>query len=406
MLLYQTYQALDDAKRPLLYFAEMAGDLLDKPVMEWRDASWIRKLAASSEIVRRAGLTHKRPPFGFDSVMVGNQEVAVTEEATYSTPFGTLLHFKKDTSVSQPPVLVVAPMSGHFATLLRDTVRVLLLEHDVYITDWHNARDISLGDGRFDLDDSVDHLIQFINAIGPGCHVVAICQPSVPALAAVAIMAEDDHPAQPSSMTLMAGPIDTRINPTKVNEFATSHSIEWFYASMINVVPWRYRGAMRQVYPGFLQLTAFMGMNLERHVKAFSDLYENIVKGEPEKAEATRKFYEEYFAVMDLPAEFFIQTIRAVFKEHHLPRGILKFRDRIVDPKAIRKTFLLTVEGERDDICAAGQTLAAQDLCSSLRSYKKQHYMQIGVGHYGVFSGRRWATQTYPVVRDVIHVSQ
>jgi poly(3-hydroxybutyrate) depolymerase len=297
-------------------------------------------------------------------------------------------------------------MSGHFSTLMRDTVKTMLPDHDVYITDWHNARDVPLGAGRFDLDDFVDHLITFMAAIGPGCHVIAICQPSVPTLAAAAIMAEDDHPAQPRSMTLMAGPIDTRINPTKVNEFATSRPIEWFYASMIGVVPWRFGGAMRQVYPGFVQLLAFMGMNIQRHLKAFSDLYDNIVKGEHEKAEATRKFYDEYFAVMDLPAEFFIQTIREVFQEHVLPRGAMKFRGRPVNPGAIKRTFLLTVEGEKDDICAVGQTLAAQDLCSGIRPYMKKHYMQAGVGHYGVFSGRRWVAQTYPIVRDVIHVSQ
>ncbi len=297
-------------------------------------------------------------------------------------------------------------MSGHFATLLRDTVRTLLPEHDVYITDWHNARDIPLGSGRFALDDFIDHLIDFIAAIGPRCHVIAICQPSVPALAAAAIMAEDDHPAQPRSLTLMAGPIDTRINPTKVNDFATTHPLDWFRGTMIGIVPLRYGGALRAVYPGFVQLLAFMGLNIERHAKAFQELYDNLVKGEYAKADATRKFYDEYFAVMDLPAEFFLETIRTVFQEHHLPRSIMRWRGRRVDPGAIRRTFLLTIEGERDDICAVGQTLAAQELCRGLRPYRKQHHIQVGVGHYGVFSGKRWASQTYPIVRDVIHVSQ
>ena len=405
-MIYQTYQAFDDAKQPLLYAAKLASDLFGNPAESQAEMSWVRKLAAASEIIRRCGLTHRRPPFGIDSVTVGNREVPVTEEAVKKTPFGTLLHFKKADAIDQPPVLLVSPMSGHFATLLRDTVRTLLSDHDVYITDWHNARDIPLGSGCFALDDFIAHLIDFMAVIGPRCHVVAICQPSVPVLAAAAIMAEDDHPAQPRSMTLMAGPIDTRINPTKVNEFATSHPIEWFRATMIGVVPWRYGGAMRPVYPGFVQLLAFMGLNIDRHLKAFHDLYENLVNGEYEKADATRKFYDEYFAVMDLPAEFFLETIQTVFQEHHLPRGIMKFRGRKVDPGAIRKTFLLTVEGERDDICAVGQTLAAQELCRGLRPYRKQHYVQIGVGHYGVFSGRRWVTQTYPIVRDVIHVSQ
>jgi polyhydroxyalkanoate depolymerase len=405
-MIYQTYQALADTKKPLQVLAELAADVLQEPATGLADDPWLRKLAAASEIIKRCELTHRRPAFGIESVLLGNREVAVTEEAVRKTPFGTLLHFKKDTSTEQPPVLVVSPMSGHFATLLRDTVRTMLPDHDVYITDWHNARDIPLGFGRFDLDDFVDHLIGFMEAIGSRCHVIAICQPSVPALAAAAIMAEDDNPAQPRSMTLMAGPIDTRINPTKVNEFATSRPIEWFYTSMIGYVPFRYGGAMRAVYPGFVQLLAFMGMNIERHVKAFNDLYDNLVKGDLAKAEATRKFYEEYFAVMDLPAEFFLQTIEAVFQQHLLPRGKMRWRGRPVDPAAIKHTFLLTIEGEKDDICAVGQTLAAQDLCSGLRPYMKQHYMQAGVGHYGVFSGRRWAAQTYPVVRDMIHVSQ
>ena len=405
-MIYQTYQALADSKMPLQMLAEMAVGLAQEPATGLGEDPWLRKLAAAGEIIKRCGLTHRRPPFGIESVIIGNRELAVTEEAVTKTAFCTLLHFKKDTATKQPPVLIVSPMSGHFATLLRDTVRTMLPEHDVYITDWHNARDVPLGYGRFDLDNFVDHLIKFITAIGAGCHVIAICQPSVPTLAAAAIMAEDDNPAQPRSVTLMAGPIDTRINPTKVNEFATSRPIEWFCTSMIGVVPWRYGGAMRPVYPGFVQLLAFMGMNLERHVKAFNDLYDNLVKGDFAKAEATQKFYEEYFAVMDLPAEFFIQTIQQVFQEHRLPRGEMRWRGRRVDPAAIRRTFLLTIEGEKDDICAVGQTLAAQDLCSGLRPYMKKHYMQAGVGHYGVFSGRRWVAQTYPVVRDMIHVSQ
>jgi poly(3-hydroxybutyrate) depolymerase len=405
-MIYQTYQALADSKKPLQMLAEMAAGLMQDRASPMAGAPLMRKLAAAGEIIKRCGLTHRRPDFGIEQVIVGNHELAVTEEAVVTTPFCTLLHFKKDTASEQPPVLLVSPMSGHFSTLLRDTVRTMLPDHDVYITDWHNARDVPLGQGGFGLDDFVEHLINFIAAIGAGCHVIAICQPSVPTLAAAAIMAEDNHPAQPRSVTLMAGPIDTRINPTKVNDFATSRPIEWFYASMIGIVPLRFGGAMRPVYPGFVQLLAFMGMNLERHVKAFNELYDNLVKGDFAKAEATQKFYDEYFAVMDLPAEFFLQTIQQVFQEHRLPRGLMRWRGRRVDPAAIRRTFLLTIEGEKDDICAVGQTLAAQELCSGLRPYMKKHYMQAGVGHYGVFSGRRWAAQTYPVVRDVIHVSQ
>jgi polyhydroxyalkanoate depolymerase len=405
-MIYQTYQTLDDVKQPLLQSAGFVSDLFGTPAGSYAGTPWLRNIIAANEIIRRGGLTHKRPSFGIDSVTVGNRTVAITEEPVRKTPFATLLHFKKDEALDQPPVLLIAPMSGHFATLLRDTARTLLAEHDVYITDWHNARDIPLTAGCFALDEFIDHLIDFIAAIGPRCHVIAICQPSVPALAAAAIMAEDDHPAQPRSLTLMAGPIDTRVNPTKVNEFATTHPLEWFRTSMIGFVPMRYGGAFRAVYPGFVQLLAFMGLNVDRHMKAFQDLYDNLVKGEYEKAEATRKFYDEYFAVMDLPAEFFLETIKTVFQEHHLPRGIMRRRGRRVDPAAIRRTFLLTIEGERDDICAVGQTLAAQELCRGLRAYRKQHHIQVGVGHYGVFSGKRWVTQTYPVVRDVIHASQ
>jgi polyhydroxyalkanoate depolymerase len=404
-MIYQAYQAFADAKMPFLMLAEMASGMLSAPANGASGGPLVRNLAAASEIIMRCGLTHKRPPFGFTTVRVGNRDVEVVEQVICRTAFCTLLHFRKNTATRQPPVLIVSPMSGHFATLLRDTVRTMLPDHDVYITDWHNVRDVPLSQGNFGIDDFVDHLIEFMAAIGPGCHVVALCQPSVPTLAAAAIMAEDGHPAQPRSMTLMAGPIDTRINPTKVNEFATEHPLDWFRTSMIGIVPLRYGGALRSVYPGFVQLLAFMGMNIDRHIKAFQDLYAQLAKGEFEKADATRKFYDEYFAVMDLSAEFFIDTIRSVFQEHDLPRGEMRWRGRKVDPSKIKRTFLLTVEGERDDICAIGQTLAAQDLCSGLRPYMKKHYVQIGVGHYGVFSGRRWIAQTYPVVREMIHDS-
>jgi len=296
----------------------------------------------------------------------------------------------------------VAPLSGHFATLLRDTVRVLLPEHDVHITDWANARDVGIWSGRFGFDEYIEHLIKFLEAMGPGAHVVAVCQPCVQALAAAAIMAEDDNPAQPRSMTLMAGPIDTRINPTKVNELATGRPIEWFARNLITRVPLRYPGATRRVYPGFLQLTAFMSMNMERHVKAQMDLYKALAKGEHEQARTIKDFYDEYFAVLDMTAEFYLETVQRVFQDHLLAKGQLDWKGRRVHPKAIRRTALFTVEGERDDICSIGQTVAAHDLCSSLRPYRKKHYMQAGVGHYGVFSGRRWAGQIYPLVRNTI----
>jgi len=324
--------------------------------------------------------------------------------------FCTLQRFVRDDlgdaiRSERPRVLIVAPMSGHFATLLRDTVRTVLQDHDVYITDWLNARDVPLCEGRFGLDEYIEHVMQFLAAIGPGAHMMAICQPCVAALAATALMSEDEHPATPASLTLMAGPIDCRISPTGVNQLAMSKPIEWFEKNLISRVPWRFAGGGRRVYPGFVQLSAFMSMNKERHLNAFRDYYVALVEQEHDKAEATRTFYEEYMAVADLPAEFYLETVERVFQTYDLPRGELMFRGRRIDPSAIRRTALVTIEGERDDICAVGQTLAAQDLASSLRAYKRTHHVQPGVGHYGVFSGRRWQSQIYPLVRGVIHVS-
>jgi len=318
------------------------------------------------------------------------------------TPFGTLLRFKKDVNVAQPQVLVVAPLSGHFATLLRSLVRTLLPDHDVCITDWHNARNVGTDAGCFGFDDYVSHLIQWLEDLGGRSHVVAVCQPCVQVLAAAAVMAQSGSTAQPRSMTLMAGPIDTRINPTKVNELAMSKPIGWFERNLIARVPMRYRGAGRRVYPGFVQLAAFMSMNIDRHRKAHLDLYENLAKGELEKAKTTKAFYDEYFAVLDLTAEFYLETVAWVFQEARLAKGELDFRGERVEPRAIRRTALLTVEGERDDICSLGQTSAAHDLCKGVKPYMRRHHMQAGVGHYGVFSGKRWEEQVYPIVRNMI----
>jgi polyhydroxyalkanoate depolymerase len=401
-MLYQAYQAHSDIMVPVRALAGFA-----MAASGWRpvDNTVLRNLTAAYELMARAGLTHQRPPFDIKSITVGNREVAVHEEATLKTPFGTLLHFKKDIAQTQPRVLLIAPLSGHFATLLRSTVRTMLPEHDVYITDWHNAREVPTSQGRFGFDDYVDHLIRFLEAMGGGAHMLAVCQPCVAALAAAAVMAQSGNPAQPRSMTLMAGPIDCRVNPTKVNELAVSKPIEWFEQHLIARVPFRYDGAFRRVYPGFVQLAAFMSMNIDRHLKAHRELYDNLVKGEHAKAKATKDFYDEYFAVLDLTAEFYLETVRLVFQDYALPRGTLTFRGEKVEPKAIRRTMLLTVEGEKDDICAIGQTVAAHDLCTGLRPYLKRHHMQPGVGHYGVFSGRKWEAQIYPLVKNVILAS-
>ncbi len=428
--MYHAYQSQSDLLWPLRTTARLAAPALMAPGLPGlpglagpsgdsgfsslaghvRQSS--KRMAAACRLVELTEVTHQRPAWGIHTVKVagpaGPEEVAVTEEAVLETPFATLRRFGKaggPGSGTQPRVLVVAPMSGHFATLLRDTVRTLLRDHDVHVTDWHNVRDVPLAAGRFGLDEYVEHLMQFMRALGEGSHVVAVCQPCVAAFAATALMSEDDDPATPASLTLMAGPMDCRIAPTSVNKLATERPIEWFERHLISTVPWRHRGAGRRVYPGFVQLAAFMSMNRERHLTAFSDYYWNVVDDEHDKAEATRAFYEEYLAVADLAADFYLETVRLVFQDYALPKGELRFRGRRIEPKAIRRTALLTVEGERDDICSVGQTMAAHDMAASLRPYLRTNYLQPGVGHYGVFSGKRWQNSIYPVVRDVIHVS-
>ena len=412
-MLYQAYQTQSDLMSPFRLMAQQGGtdswlNPSSSPWLQKMEGSVLSKLSASLEVFSRLRLTHSRPAYDITSVTADGCEMAVTEEAILSMPFGTLLRFKKDVPADmpfQPPVLLVAPLSGHFATLLRETVRTLLQDHDVYITDWHNARDVSLAHGAFGLDDYIAHMIRFIETIGPGTHVVAVCQPCVAALAATAIMAEDDNPAQPRSLTLMAGPVDCRVNPTGVNTLAVSKPIEWFEKNLISRVPLPHTGYMRRVYPGFVQISAFLSMNLDRHKQSFKDLYKHLADGDIEKAIIIKVFYDEYLAVNDLSAEFYLETVEKVFQTYDLPLGKLTYKDRIVNPAAIRRTALMTVEGERDDICAVGQTVAAQDLCPNIRPYMKTHHVQTGVGHYGVFSGRKWNQQIYPRVREMIHAS-
>lgn len=357
---------------------------------------------AVGEMISRVGFTHDRPDYGIDTVTVGNRLVPVVEEVAAKAPFGNLVHFWKDVDVVQPRVLVVAPLSGHFATLLRNTIRTLLQDHDVYVTDWANARDVPLSKGRFGFDDYVDHVAGFLEAMGPGAHVVAVCQPTVQALAAAALMSETGNPAAPASLTLMAGPIDVSVNPTKVNELANDKLIEWFENNLISTVPRPYAGAGRRVYPGFLQLSAFMSMNAKRHVEGHSDLFWSLVEGDRDKAIQISTFYDEYFAILDLAAEFYLETVKTVFQDNDLARNELKYRGRKLDMRSIRRTALMTVEGERDDICSVGQTVAAQSLCTGIKPYMKRHHLQTGVGHYGVFSGKKWESQVYPLVRSFI----
>ena len=398
------YQAQADMLQPMRALARAGTAFARMTDLGSQTPAFMRQFAAGCGILEDAGMTHARPDYGIDTVRVGDADVAVTEEIALDTPFASLLHFRKDIPEQQPRVLLVAPMSGHFATLLRGTVRTLLRDHDVYITDWKNARDVPLADGTFDLDSFVEHLILFMETVGPGGHLVAVCQPTVAALAAVAVMAEDRNPAQPRSMTLMAGPIDTRINPTKVNELAKSKPIEWFAENLIGTVPWRYKGGGRRVYPGFLQLSGFMAMNLDRHINAHVELFKKAANGDHKGANVTREFYDEYFAVMDMPAEFYLQTIKNVFQDHLLPRDLLSSRGRKIEPKAIRKIGLMTVEGERDDICSVGQTYSAQELCSALSPSRRSHHLQPSVGHYGLFAGRRWENEIYPRVKEFIRL--
>ncbi len=401
-MLYSSYQTMMDLSAPWRRAAALSSTWLESAGALPREAQGFRRLSAALDLIARSGTTHTRPAYGIDKVMLGNREVAVRERAALTLPFGTLLHFQKDATEEQPKMLLVAPMSGHFATLLRGTVKTLLRDHDVYVTDWHNARDVPMRAGRFALDDFVAYVMHFLEHIGPAGHVLAVCQPAVPVLVAAALMAQDNNPAQPRSMTLMAGPIDTRYNPSKVNQLAKTKPIEWFERKMISAVPWQFKGAGRRSYPGFVQLAAFMSMNLERHIKAHERYYQDVVEGNTARAAAHRTFYDEYFAVMDLPAEFYLQTVQSVFQDHDLPQGRMRWRGVKVEPKAIHRTALLTVEGELDDICTSGQTMAALDLCVGLRPAMRRHHLQTGAGHYGVFNGKRWTNEIYPRVRALV----
>jgi poly(3-hydroxybutyrate) depolymerase len=402
-MLYDAYQAQNDIIGPMRVIAGTASEWLGQSWLPLGQLPFVRDAAAAMELFSHAGMSHARPDFRISSVLVDAAVVAVREEVVASHPFCNLVHFRKEVlREDEPTVLVVAPLSGHFATLLRGTVETLLVDHNVYLTDWKNARDVPLLHGRFDLDDFVEVVMRFVRLLGPRTHVMAVCQPSVPVLAAVALLAAERDPCQPASMILMGGPIDTRANPTAVNRFATAHSLDWFERTVITSVPARYPGAFRRVYPGFLQLAGFLSMNFDRHVSAHWTMFRDLARGNGESAAATRAFYDEYTAVMDLPADFYLQTVERVFHRYDLPLGRFRVRDRLIEPAAIEHTALMTVEGERDDVCGPGQTIAAHDLCTHIPPAKKTHHLQLNVGHYGVFHGRRWQTETYPKVKSFI----
>ena len=405
-MLYAAYQAQEDLLAPWRMLAVAAGETLRALPPPLREGPIARAALAGAGLAPLTALGHARRPFAIDAVRVGSRLLPVHEEAITGTPFGTLLHFAKTPPVEQPRVLILAPLSGHFASLLRGTVATMLADHDVFISDWHNARDIPVAEGTFGFDDYIAHVIDFLRAIGPGAHVVAVCQPAVQALAATALMAAAGDPCEPRSLTLMAGPIDGRINPTVVTELAERHPLDWFARNLIASVPARYAGRGRRVYPGFVQLSAFMSMNAERHLAAFGELFSDLLEGREARAARTVEFYREYFAVLDLTAEFYLETVQRVFQEHHLALGELRWRGQLVDPLEIRRTTLLTVEGGRDDITGVGQTAAAHELCRRIPVARRRHRLQPDVGHYGVFSGRQWEREVYPAVRDTIALGE
>ncbi|MBT9372796.1 polyhydroxyalkanoate depolymerase [Rhizobium sp. CSW-27] len=398
-MFYQLYELNHAAMAPYRAATETLRFFYSNPLNPLSQTTFGRTMAAGLEVFERITRRYGKPEFGLPTTTVNGDTVAVTEKVVWSKPFCDLLHFERDLpkgAEKGPKILVVAPMSGHYATLLRGTVEALMQGADVYITDWQDARNVPVTEGLFDLDDYIDYVVEMIHHLGPNTHVVAVCQPSVPVLAAVALMETAEDPLAPASMTLMGGPIDTRINPTAVNQLAQDRPLKWFKDNVIMTVPWPQAGFMRPVYPGFLQLSGFMSMNLDRHLIAHKDFFQHLVKNDGESAEKHRDFYDEYLAVMDLTAEFYLQTVDTVFIKHSLPKGEMLHRGRPVDTARIRNVALLTIEGENDDISGVGQTEAAQTICSAIPQDMRLHYVQPDVGHYGVFNGSRFRREIAP----------
>lgn len=401
-MLYHAHELTRAALAPWTAWAEASDLLLSSGMSPLSYLPGTRSVAAAWQVFGSVARRYDKPEFGIEATEVDGDAVPVHEKVVAERPFARLLHFERELEQPRddPRLLIVAPMSGHYATLLRATVQRLVGRQEVYVTDWTDAREVPLAAGGFDLDDYIDYVIEFLHLLGPDTHVLAVCQPAVPVLAAVAVMAENDDACAPASMTLIGGPIDTREAPTTPNQLATSHPLEWFEKNVVTCVPAPYPGAGRRVYPGFLQLGGFISMNFQLHWDAHARYFDHLVRGDGESAEQHERFYQEYLSVMDIPAEFYLQTIRAVFQDFELPRGVMQHRGRLVRTEAITRTALLTIEGERDDISGIGQTRAAHRLCANLADSKKSHYEQEGVGHYGVFSGRRWREQIAPRIED------
>ena len=404
--MYWFYEMNQAALNPARAFAEATKLFWRNPINPLSHTDLGKSIAAAAELFERTTRRYAQPTWDIDSTLVGGERVPVEIDVVWERPFCKLLHFKRSflhpQKKPQPTMVIVAPLSGHYATLLRGTVEAFLPDHEVYITEWVNARQVPVSEGRFDLDDYIDYVISILHKLKGDAHVVAVCQPAVPVLAAVALMEADKDPYVPRSMTLMGGPIDARRSPTKVNKLAEERGVDWFRHHVITKVPFPNPGVMREVYPGFLQLHGFMSMNLGRHVQAHRDLFQHLVKGDGDSAQKHREFYDEYLAVMDLAAEYYLQTVDTVFVRYALPKGEMTHRGVPVDPSRIRRVALMTVEGEHDDISGLGQTEAAHRLCSNIPADKKTHYLASGVGHYGVFNGSRFRAEIAPRIADFI----
>jgi len=404
-MLYDLHELQRSFLTPLAAFTGTGSQLFSNPYSPLAYTPISRQIAAAYELVHRLGKDYEKPEWNLPYTIIDGAEVDVVESCVLHTPFCNLIRFERKlpaTRAEDPVVLLVAPLSGHHATLLRDTVRALLPAHQVYVTDWIDARMIPASEGAFDLDDYVRHVQKFLRHLGPNAHVISVCQPTVPVLAAVSLMSANQDPCTPRTMTLMGGPIDTRCSPTQVNRLAITKPYAWFENNLIHVVPPRYPGSSRRVYPGFLQHAGFVAMNPDRHLQSHYDFYLDLVKGDDNDAQAHRRFYDEYNAVMDMPAEFYLQTIKVVFQQHLMPKGEWVIDGQTVDPSAITKVALFTIEGQLDDISGQGQTRAAQNLCKSIDKQEKQHFTAPNCGHYGIFSGRRWRETICPRITEFI----
>lgn len=403
-MIYTIYEMQQAALAPMRILADATQSVFRNPWIPLSYTRFGKSMAAGAEVLDGVIKNRDKPEWRLDSTEIDGKKIAVTQDIALAQPFGDLLHFKRDIKGRKDPqVLLVAPMSGHYASLLRGTVSALLPGHDVYITDWHDARDVPLSAGRFNLDDYVEYVCSFLRHLGPDTHVIAVCQPAPMVLAAVSLLAAAKDKAQPRTMTLMGGPVDPRANPTLVTQVAENRPLSWFESNVVDKVPVYYPGSGRRVYPGFMQLSAFISMNPGRHFSAHVDMFKHLVQGDGDSADAHRRFYDEYLTVQDISADFYLDTVDKVFQRHLLPKGELTWRDQKVDPSAITETALLTIEGELDDISAPGQTLAAHALCSNLAKSKQEHYLQKGVGHYGIFNGRRWREQIMPTISAFMH---